>query len=58
MDEADLKLLALRERALKGKCGSCRYMEICGGCRARSYALSGDFLGPDPSCLLEVESHG
>ncbi|HUM81895.1 MAG TPA: radical SAM protein [Methanothrix sp.] len=52
------ELLALRERALKGKCGHCRYMEICGGCRARSYALSGDFLGPDPSCLLEAESRG
>lgn len=52
------ELLALRERSLKGKCGSCRYMEICGGCRARSYALSGDFLGPDPSCLLEAESRG
>ena len=56
--ESSPELLALRERALKGKCGSCRYMEICGGCRARSYALSGDFLGPDPSCLLEAESHG
>jgi len=56
--ERSTELLALRERALKGKCGHCRYMEICGGCRARSYALSGDFLGPDPSCLLEVESHG
>ncbi|MBP7071541.1 MAG: radical SAM protein [Methanothrix sp.] len=52
------ELLALRERSLKGKCGRCRYMEICGGCRARSYALSGDFLGPDPSCLLEAESRG
>ena len=56
--ESSPELLALRERALKGKCGRCRYMEICGGCRARSYALSGDFLGPDPSCLLEAESHG
>lgn len=51
-------LLALRERSLKGRCGQCRYMAICGGCRARSYAQSGDFLGPDPSCLLEVESRG
>ena len=56
--ESSPTLLALRERSLKGKCGRCRYMEICGGCRARSYAQSGDYLGPDPSCLLEVESHG
>jgi len=48
------ELLSLRERALKGKCGRCSYVDICGGCRARSYALTGDFLGPDPSCLLEA----
>jgi len=45
---------ALRERALKGKCGQCHYSETCGGCRARAYAGTGDFLGPDPSCSLEV----
>jgi AdoMet-dependent heme synthase len=48
------QLLSLRERALKGKCGRCSYVDICGGCRARSYALTGDFLGADPSCLLEA----
>jgi len=47
-------LLALRERALTGRCGSCPHSAICGGCRARAYADSGDFLGPDPSCLLEA----
>lgn len=52
------QLIALRERSLKGKCGRCRYVSICGGCRARSFARTGDFLGPDPSCLLEVEGHG
>ncbi|MGB7544500.1 MAG: SPASM domain-containing protein [Methanothrix sp.] len=52
------ELIALRERSLKGKCGRCRYVSICGGCRARSFARTGDFLGPDPSCLLEVVSHG
>jgi AdoMet-dependent heme synthase len=43
---------ALRERALKGKCSECSFVEICGGCRARAYANSGDFLGPDPVCSL------
>ncbi len=52
--ESSPELLALRERALKGKCGRCGYSSICGGCRARSFALTGDFLGPDPSCILEV----
>lgn len=37
---------------LKGKCGVCEYRYICGGSRARSYALSdGDPLAPDPDCV-------
>jgi radical SAM protein with 4Fe4S-binding SPASM domain len=43
-------LRALRERDLKGKCGDCRFRQACGGCRARAFALTGDFLGPDPLC--------
>lgn len=30
--------------SLKGKCGYCEYKEICGGCRARAYGLSSDFI--------------
>ncbi|MBN1234708.1 MAG: radical SAM protein [Methanotrichaceae archaeon] len=48
------QLLSLRERTLKGKCGRCSYASICGGCRARAYAETGDFLEADPSCLLVV----
>ncbi len=29
---------------LKGKCGICEYKSICGGCRARAYGLSSDFI--------------
>ena len=38
---------------LKGKCGRCPFKEICGGCRARAYAVSGDYLESDPSCAYE-----
>ena len=32
----------LRDRDnLEGKCGRCEYREICGGCRARAYGLTG-----------------
>jgi len=48
------QLRALRDRNLKGKCGRCSYSSICGGCRARAYAETGDFLGEDPACRLEV----
>ena len=30
--------------ALKGKCGVCEYRDLCGGCRARAYGLSSDFI--------------
>lgn len=35
---------------LKGKCGVCEFREVCGGSRARAYAVTGDTLAPDPSC--------
>lgn len=36
--------------ALKGKCGICEYSKICGGCRARAYAETGDYLSEEPYC--------
>ncbi len=36
---------------LKGKCGRCDYRWICGGCRARAYHLSGDYLAEEPLCI-------
>ncbi len=43
----------LREGKLGGKCGSCEYQKLCGGCRARAFALEGDVLAADPSCVYE-----
>ncbi|HDZ62487.1 MAG TPA: radical SAM protein [Nitrospirae bacterium] len=34
----------------KGKCGSCEYINVCGGCRARSYSVYGDYLAEEPFC--------
>ncbi len=36
---------------LKGKCGNCKFVGVCGGCRARAFSVSGDFLAEDPGCL-------
>jgi AdoMet-dependent heme synthase len=44
-------LRALRNRAqLKGKCGRCEFNEVCGGSRARAYAISHDPLAEEPCC--------
>ncbi|MFZ2070496.1 MAG: radical SAM protein [Halobacteriota archaeon] len=45
---------ALRARELKGQCATCKYKKICGGCRSRAYAISGDYLGEDPVCSLGI----
>jgi len=34
----------------KGRCGSCEYINVCGGCRARSYSVYGDYLEEEPFC--------
>lgn len=36
-----------------GRCGICEYRKICGGCRARAYALTGDYLAEEPYCVYQ-----
>jgi AdoMet-dependent heme synthase len=43
----------LRGGELGGKCGRCEYRVVCGGCRARAYAETGDMLAADDSCAYE-----
>jgi heme b synthase len=38
---------------LKGKCGSCEYKRVCGGCRARAYEATGDFMSEEPLCSFQ-----
>jgi radical SAM protein len=40
----------LREAPLSGKCGACPFRKVCGGSRARAYAMTGDVLASDPLC--------
>lgn len=43
----------LREAKLGGHCGTCRYADICGGCRARAYYYEDrDYMAADPWCLF------
>jgi len=40
----------------KGKCGRCEYITVCGGCRARAYAFSRDYLSEEPLCAYTPHS--
>ena len=41
---------------LKGKCGACEYKKVCGGCRARAYEATGDYLAEEPLCNYQPAS--
>ena len=46
--------LDLRDESnYKGKCGICEYRKVCGGCRARAYEMTGDYLAEEPFCSYE-----
>ena len=47
-------LVSLRDLdRLGGRCGACEFRELCGGCRCRAYAATGDVLAEDPGCVWE-----
>jgi radical SAM protein with 4Fe4S-binding SPASM domain len=39
-----------RRSSLGGRCGACEMNGHCGGCRARSYGMTGDLMAEDPLC--------
>lgn len=41
---------------LKGKCGLCEFKNVCGGSRARAYALTGDYMESEPYCAYVPEN--
>lgn len=54
-----MRVLKDRRHALKGRCGQCPYLELCGGnSRVRAEATTGDLWAPDPSCYLSDEELG
>jgi AdoMet-dependent heme synthase len=51
--------VALRDSAkLQGKCGRCEFREVCGGSRARAYALTGDPFAEEPCCIWQPRPGG
>jgi len=51
-------LRAIRRAEFHGRCGRCEFRQLCGGSRARAYAVTGDPLGEDPACVYEPASRG
>ena len=45
-------MIKIKNRELKGKCGNCKYKQICGGCRAEAYQVTGDYLEEDTECFI------
>lgn len=39
--------------SLEGKCGICEFKNVCMGCRARAYGMTGDYLAEEPFCVYE-----
>lgn len=54
--EATLLRLLRDHSKLQGKCGVCEYRKVCGGSRARAYAVSGDVMAEEPLCAYEPRS--
>ena len=46
-------LREIRGTAFEGRCGRCEYADLCGGSRARAFAVDGNPLGEDPACVYE-----
>jgi radical SAM protein with 4Fe4S-binding SPASM domain len=38
---------------LRGKCARCEFRTLCGGSRARAYAMTGDYLAEEPLCTYQ-----
>jgi len=51
-------LKAIRAARFHGRCGRCDYADLCGGSRARAYAVCGDPLGEDPACAYVPAGRG
>ena len=60
-DTSDPRMAVLKDRkgSLKGRCHSCRFLDICNGnLRVRAERYFDDFMAPDPACYLTDDEIG
>ncbi|MBI5902851.1 MAG: heme b synthase, partial [Deltaproteobacteria bacterium] len=36
-----------------GRCGYCEFRKVCGGCRARAFAFTGNYMDEEPFCTYQ-----
>jgi radical SAM protein with 4Fe4S-binding SPASM domain len=41
---------------LEGKCGCCEFRNVCMGCRARAYAVDGNYMSSEPFCVYQPKA--
>lgn len=51
--ESELFKTLRDDTKLLGRCGICEFKKVCGGCRARAYAASGNYLSEEPYCIYQ-----
>ncbi len=49
-NQSDLFLKIRQRNNLGDRCGTCEFNGVCGGCRARAYGVTGDYMAEDPLC--------
>lgn len=49
--ESELFKILRDDSKLQGRCDICEFKKICGGCRARAYAATENYLGEEPYCI-------
>jgi Fe-coproporphyrin III synthase len=55
-DEPLMGRLKEKRNHLRGRCASCRWLDVCSGnFRVRAEAVTGDVWAPDPACYLSEE---
>ncbi|CAM2064306.1 Radical SAM protein [Sulfidibacter corallicola] len=57
-EESDLFRTIRARNQMADRCGACEFSRVCGGCRARAFAESGNVMGQDPLCEYQPGRHG
>ncbi len=52
-NEAEVFRVLRDDSYLEGKCGPCEFKGVCGGCRARAYGETGNYLTEEPYCVYQ-----